>query len=55
MNSASLAGSFKQGDAWTGSVDLVRAELAVRRLTRDKKGDQLFGAVSQTSTRAVRD
>ena len=45
---------LKQGDAWTGSVDLVRAELAVRRSTRGKKGGPLFGAGSQTSTRAVR-
>ena len=28
---------LKQGDAWTGSVDLVRAELAVRRLTTRQK------------------
>jgi hypothetical protein len=45
---------LKQGDAWTGSVDLVRAELAVRRSTRGKKGGPLFGAGSQTSTRAIR-
>lgn len=34
---------LKQGDTWNGPVDLVRAEL-VRRLTRDKNRDQLFGS-----------